>query len=127
MQRYHLKVKGIPDYINILEDAQRQAGEAGRTIADETSLLFASTALLTSKRFPRANNDWEERAERDKSWSQWKTAHKRSHAKARVKAQANHGIAKFGAVNSAAFQETANPLLDNQLEEDGEDLNTLAG
>ena len=26
MQRYHLKVKGIPEYINMLKDAQRQAG-----------------------------------------------------------------------------------------------------
>ena len=67
MQRYHLKVEGIPEYINMLEDAQRQAGRAGRTIADETFLLFASTAMLTSERFPRANYDWEERAERDKT------------------------------------------------------------
>ena len=51
MQRYHLKVEGIPECINMLEDAQRQAGRAGRTIADETLLLFASTAMLTSERF----------------------------------------------------------------------------
>ena len=63
MQRYHLEVEGIPEYINMLEDAQRQAGRAGRTISGETPLLFASTAMLTSERFPRANDDWEERAE----------------------------------------------------------------
>ena len=34
MQRYHLEVEGIPEYINMLEDAQRQAGQAGRTIAN---------------------------------------------------------------------------------------------
>ena len=28
MQRYHLEVEGIPEYINMLEDAQRQAGRA---------------------------------------------------------------------------------------------------
>ena len=58
MQRYHLEVKGIPEYINMLEDAQRQAGRAGRTIADKTLLLFASTAMLTTEKFPRANDDW---------------------------------------------------------------------
>ena len=58
MQRYHLKVKGIPKYINMFEDAQRQAGRAGHTITDETLLLFASTAMLTSKIFPRENDDW---------------------------------------------------------------------
>ena len=51
----------------MLEDAQRQAGLAGRTIADETLLLFASMSMLTSERFLRANDDWEERAERDKN------------------------------------------------------------
>ena len=30
MQRYHLEVEGIPEYINMIEDAQRQAGRAGR-------------------------------------------------------------------------------------------------
>ena len=57
MQRYHLEVEGIPDYINMLEDAQRQAGREGRSIADDTLLLFASTAMLTSERFLRANDD----------------------------------------------------------------------
>ena len=51
----------------MLEDAQRQAGRAGRAISDETLLLFASTAMLTSERFPRANDAWEDRAETDKT------------------------------------------------------------
>ena len=65
MQRYHLDIDGIPEYINMLEDAQRQAGLAVRTITDNTLLIFASTAMLTTERFPRANDDWEDRAERD--------------------------------------------------------------
>ena len=62
MQRYHLEVEGILEYINMLKDAQRQAGWAGRTITDDTLLIFASTAMLTSERFPRVNNDWEDRS-----------------------------------------------------------------
>ena len=111
----------------MLEDAQRQAGRSGQKIADETLLLFASTAMLTSERFPRANDDWEDRAEHDKTWAKWKTAYKQAHAKATVKVQANNGSVKFGAANSAAHQETANPPLDNKLEEDGGDLKTLKG
>ena len=42
MQRYHLEVEAIPKYINMLEDAQRQTGRAGRAISDETLLLFGS-------------------------------------------------------------------------------------
>ena len=40
MQRYQLKVEGIPEYINMLEDTQRQARWAGRKIANETLILF---------------------------------------------------------------------------------------
>ena len=125
IQRYHLEVEGIPEYINMLEDAKRQSGRSGRTIADETLLLFASTVMLTSERLPRVNDDWEEWADRNKTWSKCKNAYKRDHAKARVKSQANDGCAKFGAANSTACQYTANPHPDNQLEEDSGDLKTL--
>ena len=54
----------------MLEDAQRQAGRAGRAISDDTLLLFASTAMLTSERFPRANDAWEDKAEPDKTWAE---------------------------------------------------------
>ena len=89
MQRYHLKVKGIPEYINMLKDAQRQAGRAGQTISDKTLLLFATTAMLTTEQFPRANNNWEERAKQYKICLQWKLAYKKAHTQARIKAQAS--------------------------------------
>ena len=111
----------------MLEDAQRRAGQAGQTIADKTLLLFTSTAMLTSERFPRANDNWEDRAERDKTWATWKPTYKQFHAKARVKAQATDGSIKFGAANSAARQESSHLPLNNQVEEDSGDLKTLGG
>ena len=102
MQRYHMEVKGIPEYINMLEDAQQQAVQAGRAISENTLLLFASTAMLTSERLPRANDVWEDRAETDKTWAAWKLAYNQAHAKARVKAQAHGGNTKFGAAELAA-------------------------
>ena len=110
----------------MLEDAQRQAGQAGRTITDDTLLLFASTVMLTSKRFPRENDDWEDRADREKSWATWKFYYKQAHAKARVKAQAHEGSTKFGAANSVSGQEAHLPL-ENQLEEDSNDVKNLEG
>ena len=75
--------------------------------------------MLTTEQFPRANNNWEERVERDNTWMQWKLVYKKAHAQARIKSQANEGTAKFGVANSAARQETR-PTVDNQLEvEDG--------
>ena len=127
MQRYHLEVEGIPEYITILKDAQRQAGREGRTITDDTLLLFASTAMLTNERYPRANDDWEDRSERDRRLATRKLSYKQAHAKARVKAQATDGSAKFGAANSAACQEAAHLPLENQLKEDSGDVKPLKG
>ena len=110
----------------MLEDAQQQAGRAGRAISDDTLLLFASMAMLTSERFPRANDAWEDRAEPDKTWAAWKFAYKQAHAKARVKAQARRGNTKFGLENSAAPPEAQIPL-DAQHEGAGENINSLEG
>ena len=71
MQRYHLEVEGIPEYINMLKDAQKQAGQ---TITNKKLLIFASTTMLTTERFPRNNDDWEDRAESNKTWADWKAA-----------------------------------------------------
>ena len=95
----------------MLEDARRQSGHTGRTISDETLLLFASTAMLTSERFMRDNDNWEECTEWDNTWAQWKAAYMKDHTKARVKAKASDGTAKFGAANSDACQDTPNPTL----------------
>ena len=86
MQQYHLKVGWIPNYINMIEDAQKQAGQAGRTIANKTLLLFVITAMLTTERYPWINDDWEDQSEDQRTWADWKTSYKRLHAKARVKA-----------------------------------------
>ena len=110
----------------MLEDAQRQAGRAGRTITDKTLLLFAKMAMLTTKQFPRANDEWEERAEQDKTWTQWKLAYKKSHAQAIIKVQVNEVTAKFGAANSAARQETRTTV-DNQLEVEDGGIKALEG
>ena len=52
MQRYHLELEEIPEYINMLEDEQKQSGRSGRTIANETILLFVSAAMPTTEKYP---------------------------------------------------------------------------
>ena len=101
MQQYHLEIEGIPEYINMLKGAQKQAGRAGRKIANKTLLLFAITEMLITEQSPRTNNEWEDRDKDQKTWADWKTSSKRSHNKARVKAQAAEGSDKFGAANAA--------------------------
>ena len=101
MQSYHLEIEGIPEYINILEDAQKQAGRAGWIIADETLPLFASRSILTTEQYLWTNNNWEDQSEDQKTCADWKTSYKRAHAKAFVKAQAAEVSVKFGAANAA--------------------------
>ena len=35
IKRYHLKVEGLLEYINMLEDSQKQAGQVGQTIGEQ--------------------------------------------------------------------------------------------
>ena len=62
--------------------------------------------MLANERFLRTNDNWEDRAESNKMWADWKAAYKKAHAKVCIKAQANKFSVKLGAVNSAARQET---------------------
>ena len=67
IQRYHLEVEGIPEYIKMLEDAQNQAGQSGRTIANETLFLFARTAMLTTECYLKTSFNWEDIAKENKT------------------------------------------------------------
>ena len=75
--------------------------------------------MLTTERYMRTNDNWEDHAESDKTWENWKEAYNKAHAKARIKAQANEGTVKFGAENSAAHLETTQNVEKNQGVEDG--------
>ena len=55
----------------MLKYAQKQAGQ---TITNETLLIFASTTMLTIESFLRNNDDWEDCAESNKTWADWKAA-----------------------------------------------------
>ena len=52
MQRFHLDAEGMPEYINALEDAQKQSRRAHNDITDATLLLMATNVMLATQRFP---------------------------------------------------------------------------
>ena len=56
----------------MLEDTQKQARRAGRTIAGETFLLLMIMAMLTTVPYPCANEDWGDRAKDEKTSANWK-------------------------------------------------------
>ena len=82
--------------------------------------------MLTTERFLQTNDNWGDRVEYDKTWADWKAEYKKSHAKARIKAQANEGSVKFGLANSAARLEITQCLETNQCV-DEEDMKALEG
>ena len=51
----------ILQYIAALEKAQLQAARAEMPIPDNYRMMVATKAMLSSERFPRANEDWEDR------------------------------------------------------------------
>ena len=50
---YYVTAKGIPEYINALEDAQRKLARAKLPMADVQLLPMASTAILASNHSPQ--------------------------------------------------------------------------
>jgi hypothetical protein len=52
MLAYYAAAEGIPEYINMLEDAQRKAQLAAMPIADVQLVAIASTAVLGSQQYP---------------------------------------------------------------------------
>jgi hypothetical protein len=59
MHNYYTQVDGIPQYINMLEDAQKKAKQAGMPIANVELMMMASAAVFAAQHFPRKVDNWE--------------------------------------------------------------------
>jgi hypothetical protein len=59
MHQYYTQADGIPQYIIMLEDAQKKAKRAGMPITDIELVMIASAAILLAQHFPREVDDWE--------------------------------------------------------------------
>ena len=104
MQHYHQEMGGIPEYVNALEDAQKRFKRAGNPIMEDTLLLIATNAMLSTERFPRADEIWEDLTKNGKVWPAWKNLYNAADRKAKVKKQAVRGHDQFGAAHGALRQ-----------------------
>ncbi len=114
MRDYHHTAEGIPEYINMLEDAQRQALRINENnpITDASVLVIASAALLKDGRFARTSDEWENLSPQQKTWDAWKTMYKAAQGKERVRVKAAGGTNAFGGNNegaNAAEEQRSNP------------------
>ena len=48
MQRYHLNIEGIPEYINKLKDAQYNVERANKPITDATLVIVEMNVMLSA-------------------------------------------------------------------------------
>jgi hypothetical protein len=59
MIQYYVQADGIPQFIVMIEDAQKKAKWAGMPIADVELVTMASAAVLAAQHFPREFDDWD--------------------------------------------------------------------
>ena len=107
IQTYHEDMEGIPTYINMLEDSQRQSNRAGNPITDPTLLQFAANAMLCTDHFPRENEIWEDLPSNERTWARWKTINFKADMANKVKKAAKGGQDHFG--DHGAFDKVLTP------------------
>jgi hypothetical protein len=81
MHQYYVQADGIPQYIIMLEDAQKKAKRAGMPIADVELIMMASAAILAAQHYSREVDDWEGLPTPNRTWLAWKTAFCLAHLK----------------------------------------------
>ena len=68
MRILHTITDSIPQDIESMEKAQEQSKRAGNEIGDVLMVNMAIKAMLSTERFPKANNDWEDLAKAERTW-----------------------------------------------------------
>jgi hypothetical protein len=103
MSQYYEGTPIIPEYIQLLKDAQRKAARASLPVTNQTLTILASTALLAADTFPRTTILWEELAPVDKTWPAWKAAYLEAHKLRANRLRATGGANNLGRANQATF------------------------
>ena len=92
MTQYYVQADGIPQFIVMMEDAQKKAKRAGMSIANVKLVMMASAAVLVAQHFPRKVDDWEGLPAVDRTWRAWKVAFRLAHLKRQHQLQASGGV-----------------------------------
>ena len=67
MRILHTTTDSIPQDIEATEEAQEQSKRAGNEIGDVMMVNIAIKAMLSTERFPKANDDWEDLAKAERT------------------------------------------------------------
>jgi len=97
MHQYYTQADGIPQYIIMLEDAQKKAKRADMPIADVELVMMALATVLAAQHFPREVDDWEGLPAASRTWTAWKTVFCLAHLKHQRQILALGGGSHWGA------------------------------
>ena len=122
MHQYYTQADGIPQYIIMLEDAQKKAKRADMPIADVELVMMASAAVLAAQHFPREVDDWEGLPAASRTWTAWKTAFCLAHLKRQRQILASGGGEPLGGAHGV----TPTPFLPDSMDRFGSALDNLA-
>jgi hypothetical protein len=95
VMQYYVQVDGIPQFIVMMEDAQKKVKRAGMPIADDELVMMASVAVLAAQHFPRKVDDWEGLLAVNCTWRAWKVAFRLAHLKRQRQLQASGGVNRW--------------------------------
>ncbi len=101
MQLYYSQANGVPQFINMMEDAQKKAKRAGMPIADVKLVMMALAAVLAAQHFPHEVDDWEGLAASARTCTAWKTAFRLAHVKRQCQILASGGSQPLGGAFAA--------------------------
>jgi hypothetical protein len=90
--QYYVQADGIPQFIVMMEDAQKKAKRASMPIANVELVMMASAAVLAAQHFPRKVDDWEGLPAVNCTWRAWKVAFRLAHLKRQRQLQASGGV-----------------------------------
>jgi hypothetical protein len=81
MMQYYLQANGIPQFIVMIEDAQKKAMRARMPIANDELIMMSSVAVLAAQHFPCEVDDWEGLLAASRIWQAWKVPFHLAHLK----------------------------------------------
>ena len=100
MQSYYEQSDGIPQYIALLEDAQKKAKQAQMPIADAELVMMALAEVLAVQHFPRKVDNWEGIPAVARTWPAWKIAFRQAHLKRQRQILATKGGKPLGSAHA---------------------------
>jgi hypothetical protein len=101
MQSYYEQADGIPQYITLLEDAQKKAKRANMPIANPKLVMMALSEVLAEQHFPRKVDNWEGLPSSARTWPAWKAAFRLAHLKRQRQILATKGSEPLGGAHAA--------------------------